>query len=152
MGSVGKGASSSTAGRTQPEILDLNDYARQFYGIGVDDLTDEDYDRIDAEYRNWKESQNFITIREAVQQQEEADRKYVVGDGNVKPSQVEVSVDYYKGTVGNPRGYGNWAFFPDAARDDLDNAIFVSGSYGDAKNKAKKEAAKRGWGRLYLGT
>ncbi len=54
MGSVGKGPAAVS---TAPEILDLNDYAHQFYGIGVDDLTDEDYDRIDAEYRNWKAEQ-----------------------------------------------------------------------------------------------
>lgn len=60
MGSVGKGNKNSStvaAVSTAPEILDLNDYAREFYGIGVDDLTDEDYDRIDAEYRNWKAEQ-----------------------------------------------------------------------------------------------
>lgn len=95
---------------------------------------------------------NTITIREAMERQAEADRKYVVGDGNIKASEVDVSDTYYKGTVGNPRGYGNWAFFPDSARDDIDNALFISGYYNDAKNKAKREAARRGWGRLYLGT
>ena len=43
-------------------------------------------------------------------------------------------------------------FSPDSARDDIDNALFISGYYSDAKNKAKQEAARRGWGRLYLGT
>lgn len=95
---------------------------------------------------------NSITIREAMERQAEADRKYVVGDGNIKSSEVDVSDTYYRGTLGSPRGYGNWAFFPDSARNDMDNALFISGTYSDAKNKAKKEAAKRGWGRLYLGT
>ena len=92
------------------------------------------------------------SIREARERQAEVDRKYVVGDGNIKASEVDVSDTYYRGTLGSPRGYGNWAFFPDSARNDMDNALFISGTYSDAKNKAKKEAAKRGWGRLYLGT
>lgn len=95
---------------------------------------------------------NSITIREVMERQAEAGRKYVVGDGNIKASEVDVSDTYYRGTLGSPRGYGNWAFFPDSARNDMDNALFISGTYSDAKNKAKNEAAKRGWGRLYLGT
>lgn len=95
---------------------------------------------------------NTITLKEAMERQAEVDRKYVVGDGNISASRVEVSNDAYRTFAGTPRGYGNWAFFPDRGRDDIDNAIFISGSYAEAKKKAQKEAAKRGWGRLYLGT
>lgn len=70
----------------------------------------------------------------------------------LKPSQVTVNDDYYTNRVGRPRGTGNWAFFPDSRREDLDNVIFVYGNYTEAKRQARIEAARRGWSRIYTGT
>ena len=70
----------------------------------------------------------------------------------IKVSEVSVNDDFYRTTVGRPSGMGNWAFFPDRGRNDIDNAIFVNGSYAEAKKKARREAARRGWRTIYTGT
>lgn len=50
-----------------------------------------------------------------------------------------------------PRGYGEWAFLKN--RDSVGNdIIWVRGKFSEAKKAAQKEAAKRGWSSIYIGS
>lgn len=49
-----------------------------------------------------------------------------------------------------PRGYGEWGFACGTPNAPVARQIWVSGTYGEAKQKALLEAKERGETRLYL--
>lgn len=71
----------------------------------------------------------------------------------MKPSAVEVVTREYESNHGaTPRGAGQWGFCTVSTRtiDYLSNVIWVCGTYGAAKKAARKIAAERGNGVLYV--
>jgi hypothetical protein len=49
-----------------------------------------------------------------------------------------------------PRGYGSWAFFFHPSRK-LDDALWVTATYADAKKAARIEARKRNVEEVFVG-
>jgi hypothetical protein len=51
-----------------------------------------------------------------------------------------------------PRGFGAWAFFFDRNADDVENAKFFTGSFGDAKKQAMDFARANGKNSVEVGS
>lgn len=67
-------------------------------------------------------------------------------------STVHVSTASYQASHGRePRGTGSWAFFFDGSSDVAD-AYWADGSYSAARRAAVAEAARRGAGRVEVGS
>ena len=68
-------------------------------------------------------------------------------------SNISVETNLYRGELAkNPSGTGNW-FFSIGNKEgykDVTKAVSFYGTYTEAVKKAKKEAQKRGAGRVYV--